>query len=259
MEEVLARLRSRAGDTSFLYGTYHNHTIWSDGLYTPEELIEKALELGFAEVGITDHYYTLKGEVNCVIDDQLDEYRGALTELGERYHDRIRVLAGIEIDTSFFNPKRQDLPFERLSRFHYVLFEYVGHEILGGYSLHDVVDARRRLSCNAGLAHPDMRNLIAQYGARDLVQTLAENGIFIDVCGSMRNAVLTPYTGGGITRKFTLNIEDLGDEFVTAALEFGLEFVPSSDTHQNGATDSLAATLNAVWAIERYGFSRKRF
>ncbi len=99
---VLNRTTGR-GETA-RFGSYHNHTTWSDGRYTPEELIKRAVALGFSALGITDHSYTSKGGIKCVRDEQISAYRAMLDELKLRYKDDIRIYAGLEIDTSCFNP-----------------------------------------------------------------------------------------------------------------------------------------------------------
>lgn len=40
---------------NYQYCDLHIHTIFSDGLYQPEEVVRKAKELGFSAVGIADH------------------------------------------------------------------------------------------------------------------------------------------------------------------------------------------------------------
>ncbi|MEO0104240.1 MAG: PHP domain-containing protein [candidate division WOR-3 bacterium] len=39
----------------YRYCDLHIHTIFSDGLYSPEEVVRKAKELGFSAIGIADH------------------------------------------------------------------------------------------------------------------------------------------------------------------------------------------------------------
>ncbi len=295
-----------AGNFKHIVGTYHNHTTWSDGFHTPEGLVKKAIKLGFSEVGLTDHYYTLKGEVNCVTDENLDEYILMIKDLRELYHKEISVLAGLEIDTSAFNLYRSMLPFSKLNELDYVLFEYVDdttevwisqspqivtqmlvrdyiktqkagdsgkepaeEEIARIYqywehrvpvfSLDKIVELRRNLSCEVGLAHPNMQNLVSKYGDINLARILGKNAIFIDVCGSARNSIPIMYRRHGKQRPFTLNVEGLGDAFKEAANKYGVKFVSSSDTHMDGATDSLQDTYNAIDTINEYSFEVQRF
>ncbi len=286
-------------------GTYHNHTTWSDGFHTPEGLIKKAIKLGFSEVGITDHYYTLKGEVNCVTDENIDEYLNMIYDLREIYCEKISVLAGLEIDTSAFNLYRSMLPFSKLNELDYVLFEYVDDltetwicqspqivtqmlvqdyiksqtidagkeptedEIAHIYQYWDdrepvfnlgkIIELKQKLSCEVGLAHPNMQNLITKYGAVELAKMLGENSIFIDVCGSARNSMPVPYRRNGKQRPFTLNIEGMGDVFKAAANKYSVKFISSSDTHMDGASDSLQDTHNAIEIIDEYSFGIKSF
>jgi len=42
-------------DTKIEYADLHIHTTFSDGMYTPEEVVRTAVELGFKAIAITDH------------------------------------------------------------------------------------------------------------------------------------------------------------------------------------------------------------
>ncbi|RMG99916.1 MAG: PHP domain-containing protein [Chloroflexi bacterium] len=63
----------------------HNHTIASDGEYTPTELVQAAADLGLKAIGVTDHD-TLHG---------LDEALAAGERIG------IRVVPGVEVSLRF--------------------------------------------------------------------------------------------------------------------------------------------------------------
>lgn len=84
----------------------HNHTIASDGEYTPTELVQAAAALGLQAVGVTDHD-TLAG---------LDEALAAGKAAG------IRVVPGVEVSLRF----RRDYFVGTL---HYLL--YIPYELLG--------------------------------------------------------------------------------------------------------------------------------
>ncbi|MBI4919604.1 PHP domain-containing protein [archaeon] len=134
-------------------GTYHNHTTWSDGVYTPEQLVERAIQLGFTEVGITDHYLTLKGGINCVKSEQIADYISMIDQLRKKYLNT-KILSSLEIDVSMFNLDRNNLPFDKLNKLDYVLFEYVDEqdvslwaktEMRRGKMLQIIQDVKREL------------------------------------------------------------------------------------------------------------------
>ncbi|MCP4420815.1 MAG: PHP domain-containing protein [Chloroflexi bacterium] len=66
----------------------HNHTIASDGEYSPTELVQAGYDLGLQAIGVTDHD-TLNG---------LDEALAAGQKLG------IRVVPGVEVSLRFRRP-----------------------------------------------------------------------------------------------------------------------------------------------------------
>lgn len=83
----------------------HNHTVASDGEYTPTELIRAAYGLGLMAVGVTDHD-TLNG---------LDEALAAGREAG------IQVVTGVEVSLRFRRPYF-------VGTLHYLL--YIPHDLL---------------------------------------------------------------------------------------------------------------------------------
>lgn len=77
---------------------YHIHTVYSDGINTPEEIILYAIEKGIKAVGFSDHSYTFFDTSYCVKKDKIKAYREEITALKEKYTDKISVLLGIEQD-----------------------------------------------------------------------------------------------------------------------------------------------------------------
>ena len=65
-------------------GDFHMHTIFSDGENTAEEMVLKAIELGFKEVGISDHAFTPPYDWSIKKDGQR-EYIAELKRLKEKY------------------------------------------------------------------------------------------------------------------------------------------------------------------------------
>lgn len=78
-------------------GLLHNHTKWSDGTDSIEQLIQAAIRKGYKYIGITDHTESLiiaKG----MLPTQWEEQLVAVTELAVKYKDKIQVLISAEMD-----------------------------------------------------------------------------------------------------------------------------------------------------------------
>lgn len=77
-------------------GTFHMHTIYSDGSNTIEEMVQEARRLGLSYIGISDHSksaFYARGMNRLEIMKQLEE----IDRLNERYTD-FRIFKGIESD-----------------------------------------------------------------------------------------------------------------------------------------------------------------
>jgi predicted metal-dependent phosphoesterase TrpH len=61
----------------------HVHTTYSDGTYTPAEIVKKAKEAGLTAVSVTDH----------------DEVRGIAEALEEGLREEVKVVPGVELTT----------------------------------------------------------------------------------------------------------------------------------------------------------------
>ena len=78
-----------------ILSNFHTHTKFCDGINTPEEMIEKAISLGFSALGFSSHCYApycsygLKNE---------EEYIKEIYCLKEEYKNKIEVYCGIEED-----------------------------------------------------------------------------------------------------------------------------------------------------------------
>ncbi len=143
----------------------HNHTIFSyDGSNTPDEIIENAINHGIDVIGITDHQFS--------IGLRLPDYFEYIQHCKVKYHDKIRVLCGLEIGT---RPKPDDLLASDASCLDYVLFESLDHP--RGMDFFEFLEWRRLFSCPVGLAHTDIFALSERYGL-DILRILKEYDIF---------------------------------------------------------------------------------
>lgn len=75
----------------------HTHGVYCDGRDTPEQMIEKALSLGFSSLGFSSHANTCFGDT-CELGDRVDEYISEVNRLKIKYADRIEIFLGSELD-----------------------------------------------------------------------------------------------------------------------------------------------------------------
>ncbi len=80
------------------YSNYHTHTTFCDGTDTPDQLIQKAIELGCPEIGFSGHSYTYFDESWCMSKSATDAYRECILALKDKYRGKIKILLGIEQD-----------------------------------------------------------------------------------------------------------------------------------------------------------------
>ncbi len=76
----------------------HTHTTYSDGQCTPEEMVLRAIELGFTSLGISDHSVQPFDDFFTIPAAREAEYCCELRALNAKYGDRIRVHVGVELD-----------------------------------------------------------------------------------------------------------------------------------------------------------------
>jgi histidinol phosphatase-like PHP family hydrolase len=157
----------------------HNHTTFSDGSWTVQEILEAAAQSGLKAIGISDHFATSK--VHCVEPGELAQYIAAIREAAKPYEGRMRVLAGAEIDSS---RERTDFPamdMKALGALDYALFEYVEDDDVGGMPLWEFLDVRRTVPCKVGLAHNDVGRNFRDFGAGELSEAFVSNGVFMEL------------------------------------------------------------------------------
>ncbi len=171
--------------SEFVRMNLHNHSTFSDGSFTPEFIIKKAIEYRLNYIAITDHYLTSK--TRSMSDEVLENYITQMEELKEKYRNRIRVLSGVEIDASRrtdFHRMRYDL----LNSMDIVLFEYVNDDVWGGMHLWELFDVFDRIEVPIGLAHSDINVNFRDIDYNALLQVLEDHGIFVELCPSQRNS-----------------------------------------------------------------------
>lgn len=77
-----------------LKANYHTHTVFCDGDNTAQEMVDRALELGFEHLGFSGH---MDEEIHM----DWPAYVAEVTRLREAYADRLDIICGVELDTLY--------------------------------------------------------------------------------------------------------------------------------------------------------------
>tara|TARA_Y100000310_G_scaffold253790_1_gene260746 strand:- start:10157 stop:10987 length:831 start_codon:yes stop_codon:yes gene_type:complete len=77
----------------------HNHSTGSDGEFTPEELVKKAISLNWDYIYFTDHY-TTHPDINTTFGKTFfsKDYLNEIKRLKLKYQDKIKIYFGVELD-----------------------------------------------------------------------------------------------------------------------------------------------------------------
>ncbi len=78
--------------------SYHNHSVYSDGSNTMEEMFKKAYECGFTYFAMTDHIHSDRDPEWSVSYEKYEEYLSEIAEFKEIYDGKMNILTGIEAD-----------------------------------------------------------------------------------------------------------------------------------------------------------------
>jgi len=118
---------------------FHTHTVFCDGKNTPEEMVLAAIEKGFTVLGFSGHSFFEPQKDFCMSKDSEKEYFRQVTELKEKYKDKITILCGIEQDIFSLEP---EYPYDyRIGSVHNVLKNGVYYEVdASPMSLKNTVD-----------------------------------------------------------------------------------------------------------------------
>lgn len=168
----------QAGD---LFGAFHNHTDWSDGGATLDDMVASAEALGWAYVGIADHSSSAV-YANGLDAGRLLAQKEAIAEVQAR-HPAIRIFTGVESD--ILADGDLDYDGEVLSQ-----VDAVVASVHSRFNLGEDSQTRRLVKavsnpCTAFLGHPTGRLLLSReaYAHRwaDVVEAAARHGVAIEL------------------------------------------------------------------------------
>ena len=100
-----------------MQSNFHTHSVFCDGKDTPEEMVQKALSLGFRVLGFSGHSYT--DFDSCGMTPEREEnYRTEIARLKAAYTGRIELYCGVEQD--YFSGRRANGYDYAIGSVHYV-------------------------------------------------------------------------------------------------------------------------------------------
>ena len=77
---------------------YHTHTTFCDGKNSPEEMVQRAIQLGCPELGFSGHSYLSSGANYCMTLEGTEQYKAEIRRLQKKYAGQIKILLGLEMD-----------------------------------------------------------------------------------------------------------------------------------------------------------------
>jgi DNA polymerase (family 10) len=164
-----------------LRGTFHNHTVASDGRHTLEEMAGAAQELGLQYLGIADHS---KGQVqaNGLDEERLLQQIELMDELNSRL-DGIRVIKGVEVD--ILRDGSLDLSDEVLSRLDYTVASVHSSFTIGEIAMTNRIVRAMQNPYVTMLGHPTGRLLLHRepyaVNLREVIEAAAETRTIIEI------------------------------------------------------------------------------
>jgi histidinol-phosphatase (PHP family) len=77
---------------------FHQHSIFSDGAYPPEDYVKKAIELGFSAMGFTEHSPLPFENPFSLKEENVNDYINTIDELKVLYNGKIKLYRALEMD-----------------------------------------------------------------------------------------------------------------------------------------------------------------
>mgnify|MGYP001567057814 CR=1 FL=1 len=171
----------------------HNHTQFSDGGYSPEEIVNAAVQARLDDVGISDHFYTQKVfhglSLEVYLGSVWQEYLKFARRTQQIPNPAIKVWVGIEIDSCFRRVGKtlEALPWNEINTLDYVLMEYIGETDGGGLPISELGKLRALCQIPLVLAHPNIEHLTETVPLHGLVEVLRMHRIALEIPGGSRN------------------------------------------------------------------------
>lgn len=80
------------------FSNLHQHSTFSDGIHSMEEVVQAAIARNFVSIGFSDHSFTPCDTSYCMKAERYPDYFSEIHRLKEKYVGQIDVLTGLELD-----------------------------------------------------------------------------------------------------------------------------------------------------------------
>lgn len=156
----------------------HNHTSWSDGDASIEELVINALKNNIGILGVSDHYKNKHTRSITNFEDYILE----IEILKNKYLSKIKILSGVEIPVSSI--LYEEYSSKLINNLDFVLVEYI--ENLPLQSNLDLLEEHlKNITCKKGLAHTNLQTIAMKYkdigGIDYFIQFMKRNDLFFEI------------------------------------------------------------------------------
>lgn len=168
-------------EATHIRGVFHNHTTYSDGSASLEEMVEAAQALGYRYIGISDHSQSAF-YANGLKEERVREQHAAIDALRKRFAE-MTIFKGIEAD--ILPDGKMDYPDEVLARFDFVI-----GSVHSRFNLSEEEQTGRVLRALANpyvtmLGHPTGRLLLSREGYRidmkRVIDAAKEQGTVVEI------------------------------------------------------------------------------
>ncbi|MFO0836995.1 MAG: hypothetical protein U1D55_00590 [Phycisphaerae bacterium] len=164
----------------------HNHTPFSDGAYSIDEVVEAHLDVPGVRVegvGISDHLFCTPSsrlihserDFDRVFAAEARRYVAAVHDARRRWQGRMRIFCGAEISWPL-NKGHIGRIRESMAGLDYVLFEN-----LDWAGLTTLANQARRWPCSVGLAHTAVEEQFPSTSMDQVVRTMANTRLFYEL------------------------------------------------------------------------------
>jgi len=181
-------------------GVFHNHTQWSDGVHSLEQMVEETRRLGLSYLGISDHSQSAV-YAQGVKTAQLNEQRKEVQEVQEKFPS-IRIFWGTESDIR--KDGSLDYPETNLLDFDFVIASIHTRYRNDREAMTDRLIEAIRHPCTTFLGHPTGRLLLGRDGYDlDMDRVLKEaaaHEVVMEINGNPARLDLD-WRWGGLIRK----------------------------------------------------------